>query len=163
MAASTPMPGSTPDHVAHEDAKQRPQQVLPLQRHGKAVQYVVEQIHGLPQRNIGNCNCSAHENTTAPNTVIAMARMAADLMEFDVSPSADTNTSAKRRGQEAHEAAQDDEERDARRNAGHATDAIAARRLRQMLDEFSCTRRGPGWAESECPSATRKQLTIRGK
>ncbi|KAG1274938.1 hypothetical protein G6F64_015007 [Rhizopus arrhizus] len=77
MAASTPMPGSTPirlpmntpntAHIRLSSANATENPCIRL------LKISIDQ----PQRNNGNCNCSAHENTATPRIVTPTASRAA--------------------------------------------------------------------------------------
>ena len=95
MAASTPMPGSTPirlpmntpkaAHIRLSSAKAMENPSIRLLKISMADQ---------PQRNSGNCNCSPQENTARPSSVTPADSSAALLTVCCRSPSAEMNTSA---------------------------------------------------------------------
>ncbi|MCY1463123.1 hypothetical protein D9M71_809760 [compost metagenome] len=101
MADRAPMPGSTPmrlptstpknDHMRLCHWKATPK---PYQRSIKDWEIMVLQ----PQRNSGNCNCSAHQKTTTAIAAMAIDSRNACLIVFLRSPSAEMNTMANMAG-----------------------------------------------------------------
>src|SRR5665213_311157 len=97
MADSAPMPGSTPIRLPTSTPKNDQTRLcgssaMPKPYHRSTSDWCMAH---RPQLNSGNCNCSAHQNTTTHTTTMASASTVALFHVFWRSPSAEMNTTAK--------------------------------------------------------------------